>query len=731
MNKLLNSLGARVLAFVLLLAFITAFAFSFVAVVVLCANEAYRLDGSGMSGEVFWSWCYNETENALAKFAIEKTTAAIVSDSAYACVITDKDGNEVYNTLNDREYMLQIYPQTLDFVEEHDYSENSDYAAEESGVIVYHGESGYGYTWAWRTPDSESADAAVSGDTDSSDGGIAVGNKSDNEADSATSDKEAHGKDNAESASAADENAPTEAVYDASRAPYSVQGYILAQIPQDSELYITGRVVQLIYGWRYQLLAAAVGTGLASIALFVFLMAAAGRRAGTGEVTPTWVERIPFDLYSAIMLLLGSGCMGAMVVVIEEWQMDMALGALLVVAGVALAAVLILWCMSLSLRIKLKTVFTSCVCYRVLAWCWRIVKKLWHWVKRLLGALLADIKTVPFVPRAVLIVLVVLAAEFMYILSAANDTAGQLFGWFVERALLLLAGVYVLAAAKRLLEGGRAIASGNMSHRVDTSRMRGALAEHGENLNRITDGMNKALAERVKSERFKTELITNVSHDIKTPLTSIVNYVDLLEKEEIDNPKAKEYLAVLSRQSARLKKLIEDLMEASKASTGNLTVKPERCELGVMLAQTAGEYEEKLAAAGLELVVDKPEENVYIMADRQQLWRVFDNLMNNACKYSLPGTRVYLEVMRVTRTGGEALCPGAVVTFRNISKTRLTVPGEELSERFVRGDSSRNTEGSGLGLSIANSLTELQNGKMTITVDGDLFKVQLSFDTVQ
>ena len=223
----------------------------------------------------------------------------------------------------------------------------------------------------------------------------------------------------------------------------------------------------------------------------------------------------------------------------------------------------------------------------------------------------------------------------------------------------------------------------------------------------------------MKSEHFQTELITNVSHDIKTPLTSIINYVDLLGKERLDNPKAQEYLEVLSRQSARLKKLIEHLIEASKASTGNLKVELEICDAQVTLVQTIGEYEEKLAQGQIELQIREPDEPVRIKADSRHLWRVFDNLMNNICKYAQPGTRAYVNLERV----GDQAC----ITFRNISREPLNITSEELLERFVRGDRSRSMEGNGLGLSIARSLTELMGGKLELTVDGDLFKVVLTF----
>ncbi len=263
------------------------------------------------------------------------------------------------------------------------------------------------------------------------------------------------------------------------------------------------------------------------------------------------------------------------------------------------------------------------------------------------------------------------------------------------------------------------MAQGNLSYKIDVDKMFWECRKHGENLNRIGEGMSRAVDERMKSERLKTELITNVSHDIKTPLTSIINYVDLLSKEELYNDKAAEYLEVLNRQSSKLKKLIEDLVEASKASSGNMSVDSQQLEAGVFVTQTVGEFEEKLKAAGLELIVSKPEETVYIMADGRHVWRVIDNLMNNICKYAQPGSRVYVNL--------DATNIHVSITFRNISKFPLNINGEELMERFVRGDKSRNTEGHGLGLSIAQSLMKLNSGDMKIIVDGDLFKVILAF----
>ena len=218
----------------------------------------------------------------------------------------------------------------------------------------------------------------------------------------------------------------------------------------------------------------------------------------------------------------------------------------------------------------------------------------------------------------------------------------------------------------------------------------------------------------MKSERFKAELITNVSHDLKTPLTSIISYVDLLKKEEIDNPKVQEYIEVLDRKSQRLKKLTEDLVEASKASTGALTVSAERLDLVQLTRQALGEYDERLTARGLTVVSNLPARPIWVMADGRHLWRIMDNLLSNCAKYALEGTRVYVEVQ------GGSDC--VRLSVKNISRDVLELPAERLTERFVRGDDSRTMEGSGLGLSIAQSLAELQKGKFHVEVDGDLFK---------
>ena len=507
----------------------------------------------------------------------------------------------------------------------------------------------------------------------------------------------------------------TDSISSAGTRTYFITGYYTSGSVSSGNADKYQELFTYAYELRYVSIAVLVVSLILEAFVFVFLLSAAGHHGETGEIRPSFIDKIPFDLYTALTVFAGIFLIAAMAEVSYS-NTAMLVVVLIAALGVIAALISLLWCMSLAVRIKLGTTIKSCIIYRVGAWCLRLIKKVFYSFKD-------GLKAIPMFPRAVLIIAAILFVEFLWLAIAGTSPGKQLFGWFIERAVLVLATLYVLLSMKQLLEAGQRIAKGELDCKVDTSKLRGPFKEHGEDLNSITDGMNRAVGERMKSERFRTELITNVSHDIKTPLTSIINYVDLLEKEQPENEKMREYLEVLDRQSAKLKKLIDDLLEASKASSGSLSVNLTECELGILLDQMAGEYSEKLSAAGLELILTKPEESVKIMADGRHMWRIFDNLLNNICKYAQRGTRVYLDLT------ADAL--KAAVTFRNISATRLNISGDELTERFVRGDSSRNTEGSGLGLSIAQSLAQLQKGALDITVDGDLFKVVLRFDRIK
>ena len=313
----------------------------------------------------------------------------------------------------------------------------------------------------------------------------------------------------------------------------------------------------------------------------------------------------------------------------------------------------------------------------------------------------------------------------LFLIVSIVGTALSAYGIGVLILILLWIAVFILLMRKvvqkqTIKESIHEIAGGNLDYQTDVSRLSGDDLEMAENLNRVRDGMQKALNEQMKSERLKTDLITNVSHDIKTPLTSIINYVDILKRENIQDEKIRSYIDVLDRKSQRLKHLTEDLVEASKISSGNIRLDIQTINLKQLIKQTNGEFEEKFENRQLSMVCTLPEEEMLIRADGRRMWRVIENLYNNAAKYAMPGSRIYVDGM----------CAAGKVTviIKNISESPLNFDAEELMERFVRGDVSRNTEGSGLGLEIARNLTIMMNGKFDIYLDGDLFKVILTFN---
>lgn len=459
------------------------------------------------------------------------------------------------------------------------------------------------------------------------------------------------------------------------------------------------------YSLRYSIYLIGVVAFAVTIALLVFLLNAAGHRKGVDGVVATWIDKIPFDLYLIIALFVEIFLFEILIAVSYDIEQVPAMVAFAVVV-ICLCLVALFSLVTFAVRVKLGKWWRNTIIWRILYRFYGIVGTFFH--------------NISLLWKTALIMGGLAFFEFVGICSLMGYLSGRFFVvWFLEKVVLTAVVLFVVLQMQKLKEGGRQLAEGNLEHRINTEKMYWEFKQHGENLNSISTGMSRAVEERMKSERFKTELITNVSHDIKTPLTSIINYVDLLEKEELNNEQAAEYLEVLNRQSGRLKKLIEDLMEASKASTGNLAVNLEKLEAGVSMVQTVGEFEEKTQANGLDLMIAKPETPVYIMADSRHFWRVMDNLMNNICKYAQPGTRVYINL--------EEMDNAAIMTFRNTSKYPLNITSEELMERFVRGDSSRNTEGSGLGLSIAKSLMELMGGTLELYVDGDFFKVVLKF----
>ena len=440
----------------------------------------------------------------------------------------------------------------------------------------------------------------------------------------------------------------------------------------------------------------------AVLALFCFFwqMAAAGHWQGFEGIHLTWFDKIPLDLMAAVFMLpIGFFA--------DYYNYASAIA--VVLWGAAVLNCVFLFLITFVTRCKAGTVLKNNVIWYALKLLWRVLKVIGRWLRHL-------VRSVPVIWKAALGIVVLLVCDSLLV---PYITLQRLIFLLV----VALVAMYAAAGIATLLRGTKALAAGDYTKPVETRYLIGDLKQCGENLNKVQQGVQHAVEERLRSERMKTELITNVSHDIKTPLTSIVNYVDLLKKEPIDNPKAQEYLEVLDRQSKRLKKLTEDLVEASKASSGVIPVDCQPTSVNVLLSQLEGEYEERLQKAELTMIVHPAAGDPVVLADGKLLSRVMDNLMNNIVKYAMPGTRVYAAAAADEQE--------TTISIKNVSRNELNVSADELMERFVRGDSSRHTEGSGLGLSIAKSLVELQGGRFELSIDGDLFRADISLPLCQ
>lgn len=498
-------------------------------------------------------------------------------------------------------------------------------------------------------------------------------------------------------------------------------------LPKEDEYALIYHQAEQLYDNRNVIpVVCCAGTVLAFLC-FIFLLCSAGHKNGREGITPSAIHEIHLDVYTVVVAV---GAFTGLYLAFGWIGMNPSMINLIVL--MVLFAAEVIWCtlyfMELAIRLKMGKWWQNTILYRVFRFFGRFCKRVFRGIVKL-------IRGIPMVWRTALLCLAVCVVEFFGLILFYNDRVVLLFFWAIEKFILCGAITFVALMCKELQEGSEALADGDLNYKLDTSHMVLSFKEHGENLNSIGEGISAAVEQRMKSEHLKTELITNVSHDIKTPLTSIINYADLIGKEVSGDAKdtgdgadtetaqereqhISEYAEVLLRQSQKLKKLLDDLLEASKATTGNLEVHPEVCDVSVLLSQAVGEYEQRFSEKKLETIVKQPEETVKVMADGRHLWRVFDNLLNNIYKYAQAGSRVYLNV--------EHDGQNANIIFRNMSAYPLEMSPEELEERFTRGDRSRHMEGNGLGLSIAKSLTELQNGDMQIVTDGDLFKVVIT-----
>ena len=425
----------------------------------------------------------------------------------------------------------------------------------------------------------------------------------------------------------------------------------------------------------------------------------------------SWMDKIPLEaiilIYSVITpleLVILAGCLSIVVVDVNLCFV------LLAIVGY-ISVISMLYGMGTAIkRIKTHTFFKNSITYKIFKWIFTKFKRIKNMFisNKNLGKKIA-IYFISIIAISILIVL--MFSEFGILLDIV------FWVWCYYKIM------QEVDKFKQIHDATERIYKGDTNIKIDESMYTGILQEFAIYLNDIAGGFSNAIQESLKSERLKTELITNVSHDIKTPLTSIINYVDLLKQENIQNDKVKEYIEVLDNKSQRLKKLIEDLVEASKASSGNIKINKEVLNVKELLNQVTGEFKDKFNKRGLNVIAKVPEEIVYIKADSRYLYRVLENVYSNVAKYAAQESRVYLDCM-LEENGDVA------IYVKNISKEELNISADELMQRFVRGDKSRNTEGSGLGLSIAKSLTELQGGTFNIHLDGDLFKTEIRFKRV-
>ena len=467
--------------------------------------------------------------------------------------------------------------------------------------------------------------------------------------------------------------------------------------------YRTNKIIfdmaKILYKPALYLLPISIIMVLSIIILNCFLI---GLRNEKGEVKLNSFDKTPLIVALILIFILSMiGC-GFLVALTSE-------NLTVILTGVAIGAVIVyisfvFFLETIIKRIKSKTLFRNTITYRIL-----------RWIKSLITSMVRNSN------MTVKLILVVVG------FGVLNIIGFSLRREFIGIVILIATWIYGfikihqwLIRYSEIKNAINQIYMGNTELHLDENRYKGSLHNMAVEVNDIAGGLSNAIQEKLKSERLKTELITNVSHDIKTPLTSIINYVDLLKKEEMPNEQAREYLTILDNKSQRLKRLTEDLVEASKASSGNIKLNMEKLNVNELLKQISGEFEDKFKARKLEEVMSLPEKSVYINADSRYMYRVLENMYSNISKYAMENTRVYIDVIpnnnRIT------------IQMKNISKEKLNISTDELMQRFVRGDSARNTEGSGLGLSIATSLTTLQGGTFNIYLDGDLFKVIIEFD---
>ena len=468
------------------------------------------------------------------------------------------------------------------------------------------------------------------------------------------------------------------------------------------------------YPHRYTLIWAAAAALLLTAATMVYLVCIAGKTKD-GQLRPGGLNRLPLDVY----LLLGGALAFfpgkiALEILYRSSDISFLAASLILVCGTFVCLLGVAVIFALAAQVKLGGGYWWR--HTVLGMC---AGKVWSWLKALGRGIATVFRMLPVIWQWMLPAAIMVAITMIAFLLGSKSNSPVMFAMLFTCCILAVALVcYGGYSFGIILLGARKMSRGDLRHKIPTRYLIAGFRDCAEQLNALSETARISTQRQLRAERMKTELITNVSHDIKTPLTTIISFVDLLEKANTEEQR-KQYLEVLSRQSQQLKKLIEDLIELSKASTGNMQANITQLNAGEAVNQALGEFSDKLAAARLTPIFRAPQEPVMMAADGRLTWRVLSNLLSNVVKYATPDTRVYVEVEEKEQQ--------VLLSIKNISREELQVPAEDLLERFVQGDSSRNKEGSGLGLNIAKSLMEVQQGKLELLLDGDLFKVTLIF----
>lgn len=482
-------------------------------------------------------------------------------------------------------------------------------------------------------------------------------------------------------------------------------------------------------GYRHEVLSAMVICAVCAVLMFVsmvWLMFLSGHKAGVEGICLNAYDKLPTEIGAAGVILMGTGfcllCWLGMETLNGYGYPSAGPHTVnLILIGCSVLALLLLYLIlwvgfyGLIRRLKAHTLWKNSLIYRVVRWCWKPIQ--WCAGKIRKGMIL--FLSSGYSPVLFLIyfaINTVWCTNLRYgggisviLFLLFNGAVGVLFAWRASQLKKVKAGV-------------EKIANGSLNYQLPLNDLYGEAKELAVQINRISVGLKNAIGESVKNERMRTDLITNVSHDIKTPLTSIINYVDLLKRQNIEDPVIQGYIDVLDQKSQRLKTLTEDLVEASKASSGTLKLQLEKIDFIELINQTNGEFADRLTARSLTAVLNVQENPAYIMADGRYVWRILENLYRNVEKYAMSGSRVYIEAFeKIGRV---------FFVIKNVSEAPLNIKADELTERFIRGDVSRSTEGSGLGLSIAKDMTELMGGTFKIYLDGDLFRVTVSFAVV-